>query len=135
MRESRSSWECRPKIVGRGLLIRLGRALIELREGGVGNSEAARGRAPEPGGMHGEASDTTWPSSRAHHDIPSSSVRSPSPSRPVSVNSSTVAEPGVVVDFLITSGWIFTRCAAGALHSCSIAIRYRQTSVASWVYL
>ena len=77
--------------------------------------------------MHGEASETTCPSSRAYHDISSSSVHSSS--RSASVNSSAVAElwygDAVVVDLLITSGWICTRCAAGAFRSCRLEWRLR----------
>jgi hypothetical protein len=74
----------------------------EAREGCVGKNESARGRAPEPKGVLGEASETTRPSSRMYHDISSSSVRSPS--RYARVNSSAVVDLAVVVDLLITSG-------------------------------
>jgi hypothetical protein len=54
-----SRWGCGPGSSGRGLLIRLRGPLPEAQEGGVGKRESARGRAPEPEGVHGEASDMT----------------------------------------------------------------------------
>ena len=75
-----------------------------------------RGHAPEPEGVHGEANETTCPSPCAYHDISSSSVRSTSGF--ASANSS--ADPELALGnaiLLITSGWICTRCAVGALRS------------------
>ena len=75
--------------------------------------------------MHGEASETTSSSSRAYHDISSSSVHSCS--RSARVNSIAVAElalgDAVVIDLLIMGWWICTRCAAGALRSCGLESR------------
>ena len=75
--------------------------------------------------MHGEASETTSSSSRAYHDISSSSVHSCS--RSASVNSIAAAEltlgDAVVIDLLIMGWWICTRCAAGALRSCGLESR------------
>ena len=71
--------------VAKGILPREG--LPDAWDGICEKSESA----PERKGVYGEAvSSTTWPSSRAYHDISSSSVRSPSGS--ASVNSSAVAE-------------------------------------------
>jgi hypothetical protein len=114
-----SSWGCGPGSAGRGLLILLRGPLAEAREGASGRASL---HAPEPEGVQGVARETTWESSRAHHDISSLSVLSAS--RSASMNSSAVAELalGAVVDLLITSGWICTRCAAGALRSCSCGL-------------
>ena len=116
-----SSWGFGPDtrgIAGKGLLILLRGPLKDTWDGGSGKSNSAGGRGRGPEGMHasGEASETTCPSSRAYHDISSSSVRSTSGS--ASANSSAVAELALgSAVLLIMSGWICTRCAAGGLPS------------------
>jgi hypothetical protein len=95
----RSSWGYGPGSAGRGLLIRLLGPCCWNREKVVsGKSESARRCAPEPEGVHGEVSDTSWLSSRAYHNTSSSLVRSPSPFRSASVNPSAVAKLAEVAD-------------------------------------
>ena len=122
-----------PGSAGRGLLIRLRRPVLvpDPREGG-GRSESGRALVAldEESGVHGEASETTWPSSRAYHDKSSSS----SPSEDgAGVNLKTSAglasdASTAVVDLVITRGWIFTRWAAGALQSSGLGSRPGQSS-------
>ena len=124
-----SSWGFGPDmwgIAGRGLLILLRGPLQDTCDGGSGKSNSSRERVPEPEGMHGEASETTCPSSRAYHDISSSLARSPSGS--ASANSSAVAELtfGGIDDVLIANGCIRTRCATEVLRSCGgLGLRLR----------
>lgn len=103
-----------PGSAGRGLLIRLRGHVLELPREGGGRSESGRALAElDEEGAHGEASETTWPSSRAYHDRSSSSKHpacsSSGEEKGTSVNSSTFAEldPGASsagVDLVITSG-------------------------------
>ena len=133
-----SSCGCGPGvrgIAGRGLLIRLrGPVLdhvLEPREGG-GNRESGREQvALDEEDADGEARETTWLSSRAYHDTSSSSTPlacSSESENGANVNSNTSAElalgaSSALVDLVITSGWICTRWAAGALRSWGLGLR------------
>lgn len=122
-----SSWGLGPGvrgIAGRGLLIRLcWPDLVLAREGG--GSESGRAVVGlDADGARGEASETSWPSSRAYHDTSSSSCScsSSGSENGAMVNSNTSAGSAsevsrMGVDLVITSGWICTRWAAGALRS------------------
>jgi hypothetical protein len=55
-----SSWGCGPGSAGRGLLILLRGPLAEAREWGIGKCESACGRALQPEGVQGVATETTY---------------------------------------------------------------------------
>ncbi len=121
---------------GRGLLIRLcGPVLVLALEPWEGGGRSESGRAPvalDAEGARGEASETSWPSSRAYHDTssspPSCSSSSSGPENGAIVNSNTFAGlasevSSAGVDLVVTSGWICTRWAAGALRSLGLGSR------------
>jgi hypothetical protein len=120
-----------PGSEGRGLLIRLREAvLVELREGG-GRSESGRALvARDEVGKHGEARETTWPSSRAYHDTSSSSSPSSGSKHGARVNSNTFAglASGTSGVGVITRGWIITRRGEGTLRSFGLRSRPGQSS-------
>ena len=133
-----SSWGFGPGArgsAGRGLLIRLrGPVLVHVLEPREGGGYRESGREPvalDEEDADGEAREITWLSSRAYHDTSSSSsplACSSESENGANVNSNTSAElalgaSSALEDLVITSGWICTRCAAGALRSWGLGLR------------